>query len=554
MKFWTMPSIALIALAATIAGCGGANMDNALSSITADDLIKHIKTLASDEYEGRFPGTPGGEKTERYLVSQFQRIGLKPGNGDSFLQEVPLVEITANPNADLVIAGRGRAITYKYGSSFAGGTRRVVDAVQLDQSDVVFVGYGIVAPEYEWDDYANVDVTGKTVIMLVNDPGFATQDESLFRGNAMTYYGRWTYKFEEAARQGAAAAIIVHETAPAGYPWSVVENGWTGPQSYLKRQDNNLSRSAVEGWITHEAARSIFTMAGRDYEADKKTAVSREFRALPLGLSASVAIQNEIRRSRSNNVAAVLPGTTRPDEVVIFVAHWDHLGRDESLDGDQIYNGARDNAMGTAALIELAQAFTRVAGGMDRSIMFLAVTAEEQGLLGSAYYASDPLYPLEKTVGAINIDASGIWGRTKDVTVVGMGNSELDEYVKAAARAQGRTARAESEPEKGYFFRSDHFSFAKAGVPALYVDNGHDSVEYGPEWGKKQSDEWTSVHYHRPSDEYDDTWDLSGFVEDLQLLLRVGYELAVGSDFPEWSKQSAFRSVRESYMNPPESS
>ncbi len=526
-------------------------MENAASSITEEDLIKHIKTLASDNYEGRFPGTPGGAMTEKYLVAEFQRIGLQPGNGASFLQEVPLVEITANPNADLVIAGRGRAITYKYGSSFAGGTRRVVDAVQLHQSDVVFVGYGIVAPEYEWNDYRNVDVQGKTVVILVNDPGFATQDESLFRGNAMTYYGRWTYKFEEAARQGAAAALLVHETAPAGYPWSVVENGWTGPQSYLKRQDNNMTRSVVEGWITHDAARSIFTMAGKDYEDEKKAAATREFRAVPLGLSASVAIQNEVRRSNANNVAAVLPGTVRPDEVVIFMAHWDHLGRDESLVDDQIYNGARDNAMGTAALLELAQAFTRITGGMDRSIMFLAVTAEEQGLLGSAYYASNPLYPLAKTVAAVNIDAAGIWGRTKDVTVVGMGNSELDDYVKSAARAQGRVALAESEPEKGYFFRSDHFSLAKVGVPALYVDNGFDSVEYGPEWGKKQSDEWTSVHYHRPSDEYNDSWDLSGFVEDLQLLLRVGYELATDSDFPEWSEESAFRSIRESYMNPP---
>ncbi len=545
----TKNCIATLALL-LLAGCAGSANEAAKQTITEEELIEDIRILASDDFEGRFPGTPGGEKTEQFLKAEFEALGLQPGNGESFFQRVPLVEITAEPSADLVVSGSGRTVTFDFGSAFVGGTRRVVDAVQLDQSDIVFVGYGVVAPEYDWNDYDGVDVTGKTVVILVNDPGFATRDEALFRGNIMTYYGRWTYKFEEAARQGAAAAIIVHETDPAGYPWSVVENGWSGPQSYLLSSDNNMSRSAVEGWISADAARTLFTMAGKDYDQEKAAAATRSFEAMPLGLSASVSVQNTIRRSSGNNVLALLPGTKRPDEIIVFMGHWDHLGKDESLEGDQIYNGARDNAMGTAALVELAEAFQNLDQGPERSILFLAITAEEQGLLGSAYYAANPVYALEKTVAAINIDASGIWGRTRDVTVVGKGNSELDRYVDRAASAQGRVANAESEPEKGYFFRSDHFSFAKVGVPALYLDNGFDSVDHGAEWGKEKSDEWTSIHYHRPSDEFNDEWDLSGFVEDLQLLVDVGAELANTTDFPQWSPQSAFRSTREAYMNP----
>ena len=543
-------AITVIILTGILVGCGGDGRQGAKESIVEAELVEDIRVLSSDDFEGRFPGTPGGDKTEQYLKSEFEKIGLGPGNGDSWFQEVPLVEITADPSAHLVVSGSGRTVTFDYGSAFVGGTRRVVEAVQVDQSDVVFVGYGIVAPEYHWNDYDDVDVSGKTVIILVNDPGFATGDESLFRGNTMTYYGRWTYKFEEAARQGAAAAIIVHETEPAGYPWSVVENGWSGPQSYLVREDNNMSRSAVEGWITVETARTLVEMGGREYDNLKESATSRDFSAVPLGLSASVSIQNSVRRSTANNVLALLPGTARPEEVIVFMAHWDHLGKDEALTGDQIYNGARDNAMGTAALLELAEAFKLLNTGPERSILFLAVTAEEQGLLGSEFYAANPVFPLDKTVAAINIDASGIWGRTRDVTVVGKGNSELDAYVERAAGAQGRVVRAESEPEKGYFFRSDHFSFAKVGVPALYLDNGYESVEHGAEWGKEQSDEWTSTHYHQPSDEYNESWDLAGFVEDLQLLVDVGADLANSSAFPEWSQESAFRSVRQEYMSP----
>jgi Zn-dependent M28 family amino/carboxypeptidase len=531
-----------------IAGCAGDGLQTGKTSITEADLVEDITVLASDDFEGRFPGTPGGEKTEQYLKQEFEKLGLKPGNGASYFQEVPLVEITADPSADLVVSGSGRIRSFEYGREFVGGSRRVVESVNVDQSDLVFVGYGIVAPEYDWDDYAGTDATGKTVVILVNDPGFATQDPDFFGGNAMTYYGRWTYKFEEAARHGAAGAVIIHETKAAGYPWGVVQNGWTGPQSDLVRDDNNMSRCAVEGWIQESGARTLFEMAGKSYESLVKQAASRKFRAVPLGLSASVSIENSIRRSSGSNVLALVEGSKRPEEIIIYMGHSDHLGKDDALEGDQIYNGARDNAMGTAALIELAEAFKSMPSQPERSILFLAVTAEEQGLLGSAFYAANPVYPLDKTVAAINIDAAGIWGRTRDVTIVGLGNSDLDSYITRAVENQSREVKPEAEVEKGFYFRSDQFSFAKVGVPSLYIDNGNDSVEHGLEWGLEQSADWTAKHYHQPSDEYNDTWDLSGFVEDLQAVLEVGYVLAGETSFPEWSERSAFKSIRERYM------
>ncbi len=539
---------AMVAVAVALSGCAGDTLDRAKQSISEADLVEDIRVLASDEFEGRFPGTPGGLKTETFLQDQFQAAGLEPGNSDSFFQTVPLVEITADPSADLVVSGAGRIHTFKYGPQFVGVSKRVVESVSLDQSDLVFVGYGIVAPEFDWNDYEGVDARGKTVVMLVNDPGFATRDPDLFSGISMTYYGRWTYKYEEAARQGAEGVIIIHETSAAGYPWGVVENGWTGPQSDLQNPDNNMSRCAVEGWVSQESARQLFQMAGKRYDELVNLAATRDFRAVPLGLSASVSIENSIRRSESNNVLGMIPGSERPDEVIIYMAHWDHLGKDESLEGDTIYNGARDNAMGTAALIELAEAFQSLGSAPERSIVFLAVTAEEQGLLGSAFYASNPVYPLARTVAAINIDAAGIWGRTRDITVVGLGNSDLDLYIDRAATAQGRVVKPEAEPEKGFYFRSDQFSFAKVGVPSLYVDNGNDSVEHGLEWGLEQSADWTSNNYHQPGDEYEDWWDLSGFVEDLQVVFEVGQMLAGEDSFPEWSKSSAFRAIREEYM------
>ena len=527
---------------------GDAEIRPALESITSEDLGALIATLASDEFEGRSPSSAGEELTLEFLRSQFENLGLQPGNGESFLQEVPLVKITAKPTAHLTVTTSGSSRRYIYGLDVVAGTRRVVPDINLSNSDMVFVGYGIVAPEYEWDDYAGLDANGKTVVMLVNDPGFATQDPELFHGNSMTYYGRWTYKFEEAARQGAEAVFIVHETDAAGYGWNVVATGWSGPQFGLVADDSNMSRAAVEGWLSNRGARTLFRESGLDFDELKQVAAEPGFRPVPIPAQASIRIENTITESVSSNFMALLPGTIRADEIVIYMGHWDHLGVDSALSGDQIYNGARDNASGTAALIELAEAFTHLEVGPERSILFLAVTAEEQGLLGSAYYATHPVYPLKKTVAAINMDALNTIGRMNDITVVGYGNSDLDRYVEEAARTQGRVVRPDPEPEKGFFYRSDHFSFAKVGIPASYTEPGIDHVTHGEEWAREQMAAYIADRYHQPTDEYDDTWDLSGAIDDIRLLFRMGYRLANETTFPNWTEGTEFRAIRDVTM------
>ncbi|MFP4081948.1 MAG: M28 family metallopeptidase [Candidatus Aminicenantes bacterium] len=541
----------LVTVCLLLFGCAreDQNLAASLESITAEDLEDHIITLASDELEGRSPASPGEEKTVNYLREEFQNLGLKPGNDQSFFQEVPMVEITADPQVRLDIKKDEKTAAFRYGDDFMAWTLRVVREVSLAESDMIFVGYGIIAPEYGWNDYEGVDVRGKTVVMLVNDPGFVTGDPELFNGRAMTYYGRWTYKFEEAARQGASGAFIVHETEPASYPWEVVRNSWSGANFSLAAEDNNMSRCAVEGWITTDTACRLFQMAGQDYEKLKSDATKHGFRALPLGTKAFITLENKIKRSKSRNVIAVLPGSDRADEYIFYMAHWDHFGIDPTLEGDQIYNGARDNATGTAALIELAEAFNMLPTPPSRSIAFLAVTGEEQGLLGSKYYAAHPIYPPAKTVAAINMDALNIFGRMNDITVIGYGNSDLDHYVEAAAAEQGRTVRPDPHPERGSFYRSDHFSFAKQGIPALYTGCGVDHVEKGKEWGRSQIKKWGDAHYHKTSDEYDPhTWNLSGAIQDLRLLFRVGYELSQESTFPNWTQGSEFKAKRDKDM------
>ncbi|UCF40691.1 MAG: M28 family peptidase [Gemmatimonadota bacterium] len=541
--------VGVAALVLLAASCGeDPALTAALDMMTAEELAAHVEILSADSLEGRGPSSVGEERTIAYLEQQFRAIGLEPGNGDSYLQEVPLVSITARPDARLTIAGGGRTTSYRYGREFMAWTTRVVSQSTLNASEMIFVGYGIVAPEYDWNDYAGVDVTGKTVVILVNDPGFATKDTALFNGNAMTYYGRWTYKYEEAARQGAAGALIIHETEAAGYPWAVVESSWSGPQFDLVRDDNNMSRVAVEGWLTLEAADAVFTQAGLNRDSLAQLAHTRDFRAVAMPLRASVRLRNTLRRSTSNNVLGVLPGGERADEYVVFMAHWDHLGIDPSLEGDQIYNGALDNATGTAGLLELAKAFASLETRPPRSILFLAVTAEEQGLLGSAHYAANPTVPLATTVAAINMDGLNIYGPMNDVTVIGLGNSELDDYLEAAARQQGRRVRPDPEAEKGFYFRSDHFNFAKQGVPALYTDQGIDHVEHGEAWTMERRAEYTAENYHKPSDEYDVNWDLTGAVDDLRLLFRVGYTLAQESTFPNWREGVAFKAKRDSVL------
>jgi len=534
--------------ALAITACGDSYLAPALRVIDEGGLREHIQTLASDEFEGRAPSSHGEELTVQYLADAFRQMGLQPGNGDSYFQDVPLVETVVPNNPALTIRGRGATTELAFGTEFVGWTKRVVDQARLANSSLVFVGYGVVAPEYDWNDYEGVNVGGRTVVILVNDPGFATQDEALFNGNAMTYYGRWTYKYEEAARQGAAGVIIIHETEPAGYPWEVVESSWTGPQFDLVAEDNNMSRVAVEGWITHDAAHEIFEQAGMDFDELKAQAATREFQAVPMGLRASTSLTNEVTRSTSRNVLAVLPGTDRADEYIVYMAHWDHLGKNAAIEGDGIYNGAFDNATGVAGLLELAQAFASLDEKPARSILFLAVTAEEKGLLGSAYYAANPVYPRNKTVAAINMDGLNTDGPTNDITVIGYGASELDDYLEEAAAAQGRVIRADPEPEKGFYYRSDHFSFAKQGIPALYTDAGIDHVERGEQWTLARRDEYTAKRYHKPTDEYDPEWDLSGAVNDLRILFDIGFRLSNETTFPNWRVGNEFRARREAEM------
>jgi Zn-dependent M28 family amino/carboxypeptidase len=547
------PCLFLVFLIVSGASAGSrkdADLERALGSITQDALKSDIKVLSSDEFEGRGPSTIGEEKTLRFLKDKFEKLGLEPGNGTSYFQEIPLTEIVSRPVGDLAVIGGNASGSFRFRDEYVASTMRAVERSGLDGSEMIFVGYGIVAPEWGWNDYDGLDVRGKTVVMLINDPGFATGDPGLFNGRTMTYYGRWTYKYEEAARQGAAGAFIVHETEPAAYPWGVVTNSFTGPQMSFTTEDRNISRAAVEGWLTIDAARKIFRQAGRDFDGLKAAAARRGFAAVPLGLRASVSLDNAIRRVPSSNVLALLPGGERKDECVVYMAHWDHLGIDTTRSGDRVFNGALDNATGVAGLLELADAFTKLEKRPSRSILFISVTCEEQGLLGSEYYAEHPVFPLDRTVAAINMDAMNIYGPMKDITVIGFGNSELDDYLADAARTQGRVVRPDPQPEQGFFFRSDHFSLARRGVPVLYTGTGTDHVVNGPEWTRAQRDKYTAENYHKPSDEFDPAWDLSGAVDDLRLLFLVGYRLAGESTFPQWKEGSDFKAARKTSAHP----
>ena len=524
------------------------NDSMAIQSIDAKEFANHIQILASDEFQGRMPGTIGEEKTINYLKEQFQELGLKPGNGDSYVQEVQLVEINSQPVVPMIVRDeQGESISLEYLEDYVALSRRVKDKVTLENSELVFAGYGIVAPEYNWNDYEDLDVEGKTVVVMVNDPGFATKDPELFNGEAMTYYGRWSYKYEEAARQGAAGIMIIHQTKPASYPWSVVRGGWSGPNMYLEAEDQNMSRVKVEGWISIESANQIFQLAGLDTALLEK-ASQPGFKAVPMGVTTSLTLNNEISRSTSNNVLALWPGDERKDEYVIYTAHWDHMGIGEPVNGDSIYNGAIDNATGTAALLEIAEAFTKLEDRQGRSILFLAVTAEEQGLLGSEYYATHPVYPLEKTVAAINMDALTNIGSVENLIVIGYGQSELDDIAEASAEEMGMYITPDQNPSAGYFYRSDHFSFAKVGVPALYADTGDEHREKGLEYGKRKAAKYTEEHYHAPSDEYSEDWDMTGMVEYVQLMFDIGLELATSDEFPNYKEGSEFKAARDAMM------
>ncbi len=547
-----MRSALLPLLALAAAGCAGGPTAFAGASINADSLMAMVRVLSSDEFEGRAPGTAGEEKTVTWLIERFTALGLAPGNPDgSWVQKVGMVGLTPASETSVRVGGRTMALNFP--DDVVVASLRHLEQIQVPSSEIVFVGYGIEAPEYGWDDFKGMDVRGKTLIMLVNDPPVPDPrdstglDSTMFRGAAMTYYGRWTYKYEQASAKGAAAVLIVHETGPAGYPWEVVVGSRGRENIDIARADKNAGRVPVEGWIQLERARALFAAAGKDFDALHRAAATREFAPVALSATASFRVRTQLRNIESRNVVARLEGsdTALKDEYVIYTAHWDHLGRDTTRQGDQIFNGALDNATGTAGLLEIARTFTAQSPRPRRSILFLAVTAEEKGLLGARYYAENPLYPLARTLADINMDGINQWGRTRDITVIGLGNSTLDDVLRELATPLGRTLRPDPEPEKGYFYRSDHFEFAKKGVPALYTGTGIEYLDKPSGFAEEKRAEYLAHDYHKVSDEIKPDWDFSGGVEDLRLLLEVGRRVADGTAWPEWKPGTEFKAARD---------
>jgi Zn-dependent M28 family amino/carboxypeptidase len=541
--YWGVAASAGLLLSA----CAGAGHKLPPPSTDIDEAAfrSHLRVLASDDFEGRKPGTPGEEKTVAYLVEQFRKLGLKPGNGESFLQQVPMVESVAGADASLSIAGRNGTLALAYGKDMVIWSKRGLPQAELQRSELVFVGYGIVAAEYDWNDYAGIDVHGKTVVILVNDPGYAAKDPKVFRGGAMTYYGRWAYKVEEAARQGAAGVLLVHDTDAVGYSWSVVQNTWTGAQLALATADGGTGHAVIEGWIDKDAARALFTVAGLDFAAAAASAAHAGFKAVPMSARADATLHNSVRQFTSANVVAQLPGGGRRREYVVYAAHWDHLGRDLMRPGHNIFNGAVDNASGAAGLLTLAQSFVRTKPVADRSIVFLAVTGGEAGQLGSEYYAENPLFPLRDTAAVLNLDTLHFGGPTRNVTVFAAGNTDLEEYARAVALLQGREMTPDPMPERGFYFQSDSFTFAKVGVPVLYAKGGFDDTARGPVWGRAQLDDYLAHRYHQPSDQYTPDWDVRGALDDLTLYYEVGNRVAHTRRFPRWYPNSEFRVSRD---------
>ncbi|MFT5759145.1 MAG: Zn-dependent M28 family amino/carboxypeptidase [Alteromonadaceae bacterium] len=520
------------------------DFDKAYQSFDIQQIKSHIKQISSDAFGGREPATAGEKLTTDLLISEFKQLGLQPGNGDSFVQAVPMVAITSTPTTSLNIAD----MAFEFPKNFVASSRQTKQNLSLNHSELVFVGYGINAPEYNWNDYKDIDVKGKTVVILVNDPGYATQNPELFDGNTMTYYGRWTYKYEEAARQGAKGAIIVHETKPASYGWNVIESSWTGAQYHLPAKEVNEASVDIEMWISRDKAVELMAKAGLNFEALKQTALKRDFKAISLKISASIDVKNDIVQSVSNNVIATIPGRIAADEHVIYMAHWDHLGS-TMVDGKtEIYNGAHDNATGTAGLIHIAKAYKLLKQKPERSITMIAVTAEEQGRLGSRYFANHPTMPLNKIVGLVNMDSLDITGKKKDITVVGYGKSQLEDYLTTAAKRQSRTLTAEQTPERGYYYRSDHFSLAKKGVPALSAGGGSMSLNNKEVEIAKEVKAIVSNCYHQTCDEYNESWGWEGMVQELQLFFEVGYLLANSKEWPNWHEGTEFKGTRDLMM------
>lgn len=544
------PLLAVVTAAVVVSSCNSntAAIDEAdgLSAFSEDSLAKNIAELASDAFLGRKPFSEGETKTIEFLKSKFIAEGVEPGNGDSYFQEVPMVKITTTAAPEMIIDGSKGRFKLKGYEDYVVWTDKTDASLSLEKSDIVFAGYGVVAPEFGWNDYEGLDVKGKTVLVLVNDPGFHSGDSTLFKGKTMTYYGRWTYKFEEAARQGAKACLIIHDTPGASYPFTVVQNSWNTSKLRLDNRGKNEQLCDIVGWITTPAAHKILAAANKDTTL-LAAAGKKEFKAEPLGLAVSISLKTAVEYSKSHNVIGKITGSKHPDEVIVYTAHWDHLGigkADET--GDSIYNGAADNASATAGLLEIARAFRSMKTKPERTIVLLAVTAEEQGLLGSAWYAQNPVYPAAKTLANINMDVLNNFGRTKDIIVVGRGQNDLEDYLKEEAEKTGRVIAYEAKPEAGSYYRSDHFNFAKAGIPALYTSNGVDVIGQDAGYFKMKEEEYTEKNYHRPSDEYDAaTWKLDGAIEDLKLMFSIGKRLAATEKWPGWKEGSEFKAIRD---------
>ncbi|HEV2047364.1 MAG TPA: M28 family peptidase, partial [Chthoniobacterales bacterium] len=548
-----------IILAASAMSILAANLDDklkpGLDAITPDGMLAHIKALSSDEFEGRSPGTKGEELSIKYISDQFKTIGLKPGNPNgSYTQEVPLAGIKSDPHVTFTVGGKP-PMELKYPDDFVVSSARLQNEIKIDNSDLVFVGYGIVAPEYGWDDYKDVDLKGKTILMLINDPPIpdpkdpSKLDEKMFKGKAMTYYGRWTYKYEIAAQRGAAAAVIIHETEPAAYPYSVVKSSWAKENFELDTPDKNKDTVQARSWITLDVAKKLLADCGQDFDALKKAAITKEFRPVALNAKAKIDIKQQLRSFKSHNVIGKLEGSDPQlkDEYIIYTAHWDHLGKHPELQGDQIFNGAVDNASGDAAVMQLAAAFSKVNPLPRRSVLFMCTTAEEAGLLGAKFYAQHPLYPLEKTLVDINIDSMNVWGKARDIEDVSFGFSTMDDLLAAAAKRQGRTAIPNSRPEKGSIYRADNFEFSKVGLPSLYIGKGEHLLARAPD-APLRSDEFDLHDYHQVTDQVNADWDLTGAVQDVDLLFEVGYQVANAEKFPEWKPGVEFKAKRDAMM------
>lgn len=536
-----------------MSSCMDTSVQTQASAIQIDstDVDYYLSNLASDDFLGRKPFTEGETKTVDFLVSEFEKMGLAPGNGDSYIQEVPLVEITGQPALAMTLKGPGGNADLEIGKDYVFHTQREQAEINLNDAELVFCGYGVVAPEYNWNDYAGIDMEGKIAVVMVNDPGFASEDSTFFKGKTMTYYGRWTYKYEEAARQGAAGVLIIHETNAAGYPWFVVSSSWADGKLGLQSPNGNMDRAAIEGWVSLGTASKIFKASGMTQGRFFEKAQTPGFEPIPLGVTVSTSLTNTYKKDASQNVVAMIEGSEYPEEYIIYTAHWDHLGVGEVVNGDSIYNGAIDNGSGTAAVLSIAKAFAKMPEAPKRSIVFLMVTAEEQGLLGSAYYAQNPIFPVNQTVANLNIDAMASYGATKDLVIVGYGQSELEDYASDFAKKQDRYVVPDLEPGKGYFFRSDHFSFAKVGIPALYAAGGTDHITKGKEYGEQKNQEYTANNYHRPGDQYKpEEWDLGGIVQDAQLYFEVGKKLGNENTFPKWKEGSEFKAIRERSLKP----